>query len=76
MWIELFLCLLLAHLVADFGLQTSASCKSKAEKHWRSIHQYIHAGIVSASCWQECPGYGARCVNGVFLSALMRGGFR
>ena len=32
MWIESFLCLLLAHLVADFGLQTSASCKSKAEK--------------------------------------------
>ena len=60
MWIELFLFLLLAHLVADFGLQTSASCKSKADKHWRSIHQYIHAGIVSASCWQECPGYGAR----------------
>lgn len=51
MWIELFLCLLLAHLVADFGLQTSASCKSKAEKHWRSIHQYIHAGIVSALSW-------------------------
>ena len=51
MWIELFLCLLLAHLTADFGLQTSASCKSKAEKHWRSIHQYIHAGIVFAISW-------------------------
>lgn len=42
---------MLAHLVADFGLQTSASCKSKAEKHWRSIHQYIHAGIVFALSW-------------------------
>ena len=51
MWIELFLCLLLAHLVADFGLQTSASCKSKAEKHGRSIHQYIHAGVVFALSW-------------------------
>ena len=51
MWIESFLCLLLAHLVADFGLQTSASCKSKAAKHWRSIHQYIHAGIVFAFSW-------------------------
>ncbi len=51
MWIELFLCLLLAHLVADFVLQTSASCKSKTEKHWRSVHQYIHAGIVFALSW-------------------------
>jgi hypothetical protein len=51
MSIELFLCLLLAHLVADFGLQTSASCKSKAEKHWRSVHLYIHAGIVFVLTW-------------------------
>ena len=51
MWIELFLCLLLAHLVADFGFQTSASCKSKAEKHWRSVHQYIHAGVVFELSW-------------------------
>jgi len=49
--VELFLCLLLAHLVADFVLQTSASCKSKMEKHWRSVHQYIHAGIVFALSW-------------------------
>ena len=51
MWIDLFLCLLLAHLVADFGLQTSASCKSKVENHWRSVHQYLHAGIVFALSW-------------------------
>ena len=51
MWIDLFLCLLLAHLVADFGLQTTDSCKSKAEKHWLSIHQYIHAGIVLTLSW-------------------------
>ncbi|MBR1628799.1 MAG: DUF3307 domain-containing protein [Lachnospiraceae bacterium] len=51
MWIELFLCLWLAHLVADFGLQKSASCKSKAEKHWLSIHQYTHAGSVFALSW-------------------------
>lgn len=47
----MFLCLLLAHLVADFVFQTSASCDSKARKHWRSIHQYIHAGIVFALSW-------------------------
>lgn len=51
MWVEFFLCLLLAHLVADYGLQTSASCKSKTEKHWRSIPQYIHASIVFALSW-------------------------
>ena len=51
MWIELFLCLVLAHLVADFVFQTSASCKSKAEKHWRSGHQYLHALIVFALAW-------------------------
>ena len=51
MWIDLFLCLLLAHLVADFVLQTSVSCKSKAEKHWRSIHHYIHAAIVFTLAW-------------------------
>ena len=51
MWVELFLCLLLAHLVADFVFQTTASCKSKAEKHERSVHQYIHALIVFALAW-------------------------
>ena len=51
MCIELFLCLWLAHLVADFVLQTSDSCSSKADSHWRSIHQYIHAGIVFALSW-------------------------
>jgi len=51
MWVDLFLCLLLAHLVADFVLQTSATCKSKAEKHWRSVHHYLHAGIVFALSW-------------------------
>ena len=51
MWLELFLCLLLAHLVVDFVFQTSASCKSKAEKHWWSVHQYLHALIVFALAW-------------------------
>lgn len=51
MWIELFLFLLLAHLMADFVFQTSASCKSKAEKHWVSVHQYIHALIVFVLAW-------------------------
>ena len=54
MWIELFFCLLLAHLVADFIFQTTASCKSKAERHWRSGHQYLHALIVFALAWLVC----------------------
>lgn len=52
MWVELFLCLLLAHLVADFVLQTTASCKSKAEKHWQG-------DVV-------CLGSGAACVRACF----------
>lgn len=51
MWVEMFLCLLLAHLVADFVFQTSKSCLSKADKHERSVHQYIHALIVFALAW-------------------------
>ncbi len=51
MWVELFLCLLLAHLMADFALQTSKSCKSKREKKWRSGWHYVHAAIVFVLSW-------------------------
>ena len=51
MWVELLLCLLLAHLIADFVLQTSASCKGKKEKKWRSGYHYAHAAIVFAMSW-------------------------
>jgi hypothetical protein len=51
MWLEFFLCLFLAHLLADFVLQTSSSCRDKSEKHWRSLHQYVHAMIVFALSW-------------------------
>lgn len=49
MWLELFLCLLLAHLVADFVFQTRVSCKSKAENHWRSVYHYAHSVICQQS---------------------------
>ena len=47
MWVELFLCLLLAHLVADFVFQTKASCQKKAEQGWHSPYlleasQHLH----------------------------------
>lgn len=51
MWLDLFLCLFLAHLLADFAFQTSASCKSKVKNHWRSRHQYVHAFIVYVLTW-------------------------
>ena len=51
MWLKLFLCLLLAHLVADFVLQTDKICKNKAEKKWCSLWHYEHALIVVALSW-------------------------
>ncbi len=51
MWVELFLSLVLAHLVADFVLQTEKSCKDKRERHWKSPHHYVHALIVFGLSW-------------------------
>lgn len=51
MWVKLFLCLLLAHLMADFALQTSKSCESKKEEKWHSGWHYVHAAIVFALSW-------------------------
>jgi hypothetical protein len=51
MWVDLFLCLLLAHLAADFVFQTAKSCKNKREKKWRSAYHYYHAAIVFALSW-------------------------
>lgn len=51
MWVELFLCLVLAHLVADFVLQTNKICQDKAEKKWRSVYHYCHAAVVFGLSW-------------------------
>ena len=51
MWIELFLSLVLAHLVADFVLQTGKTCKDKVEKKWRSMYHYGHAVVVFGLSW-------------------------
>lgn len=51
MWLELLLCLLLAHLIADFALQTSKSCKHKREYKWRSGYHYSHAAMVFVLSW-------------------------
>lgn len=51
MWVELFLCLLLAHLVADFVLQTNTICKDKTSRKWQSLYHYGHAVIVFVLSW-------------------------
>lgn len=51
MWIELFLSLLLAHIVADFVLQTRKGCRDKVERKWRSLYHYSHALVVFALSW-------------------------
>ena len=51
MWLTMFLCLMLAHLVADFVFQSTSSCENKAEKHERSVHQYVHGMIVFVLAW-------------------------
>ena len=51
MYIELFLCLLFAHLVADFVLQTNKICKNKLEKKWCSCWHYVHAIVVFSLSW-------------------------
>ena len=67
MWVELSLCLLMAHMVSDFVFQTTASCKNKAEKHWRSGHQYIHAlivfGLAWLVSWDVCFWWGALAIG-------------
>ena len=51
MMVELFVSLVLAHLVADFVSQTEKSCKDKRERHWKSPHHYVHALIVFGLSW-------------------------
>ena len=51
MWLELFLCLVLAHLVADFVLQSNKVCKEKTDKKWKSWYHYVHALLVFGLAW-------------------------
>lgn len=51
MWIETFLILTLAHLMADFALQTDKICQDKAEKKWWSVYHYVHAAVVFGLSW-------------------------
>lgn len=51
MWVELFLCLVLAHLLADYVFQTDKICRQKIDNKWRSPYQYGHAFVVFALSW-------------------------
>ena len=51
MWLELFICLVLAHLVADYVLQSNKVCKDKTEKKWKSVYHYAHALTVFGLAW-------------------------
>ena len=51
MWVELFLCLLLAHLVADFVLQTRKTCEDKVKRRILSPYHYLHALTVFGLSW-------------------------
>ena len=65
--IGLFLSLVLAHLVADFMLQTGESCKDKKERHWKSQHHYLHAlivfGLAWLVSWDVCFWWGALAIG-------------
>ena len=67
MWVELVLCLVLAHLVADFVLQTGKTCKDKKERHWKSPHHYAHAlivfGLAWLASWDVCFWWGALIIG-------------
>lgn len=51
MWLNMFLCLLLAHVVTDFILQNEKTCREKVEKKWCSLHHYAHALLVFGFSW-------------------------
>lgn len=51
MFIDLFLRLLLAHVLSDFFLQNDAWCKQKLEKRFACWHCYAHAFIVFLLSW-------------------------
>ena len=80
MIIELFLSLVLAHLVADFVLQTGKSCTDKKERHWESPHHYVHAlivfGLAWLVSWDVCFWWGALAIGVAHLAIDMWKSYR
>ena len=77
---ELVLSLVLAHLVADFMLQTGKSCKDKKERHWKSPNHYVHAFIVFGLSWlvswDVCFWLGALIIGAVHFGIDMWKSYR
>ena len=51
----LFLSLLLAHVIADFYLQSDEYCKQNEEKKLKSWFLYVHSLIVGVLSWVLVP---------------------
>lgn len=51
--IGLLLNLLLAHLMGDFALQTSKSCKHKRDKKWGSVYHYFMHKRTPLGPWRD-----------------------
>lgn len=48
---QLFLNLLLAHVIGDFYCQTGRSCTGKREQGLMGIDSYVHAGVILVLSW-------------------------
>ena len=77
---ELLLSLVLAHLVADFVLQTGKTCADKKERHWKSPHLYVHAlivlGLAWLVSWDICFWWGALIIGVTHLGLDMWKSYR
>ena len=51
MWCEVFVRLLLAHVVGDFMFQTDEFCRKKLEKGMYGLHVYMHALVIFLLSW-------------------------
>lgn len=49
--IQLFICMLLAHVLGDFYLQTDSFCEEKQKKGFKSWQLYVHGLVVGLLSW-------------------------
>lgn len=67
MCVELFVLLLLAHVIGDFYLQTKKMCEGKNADQVFSIWMYIHAMIITVLSWLVIFDFGFRHCAGILL---------
>lgn len=51
MWCEVFIRLLLAHVVGDFIFQTDGFCRKKLERGLAGMHVYLHSFLIFVLSW-------------------------